>query len=102
MSRLHVGNGHDLTISTDIFCQRLLQAVKDSSEIFEYAAKSGHTLTTLNIGGGFLGYRRLQEEFFKVAGNVSQYIKELSSKNPNIRIIAEPGKTTEVRVVEVV
>ncbi len=65
--------------------------MEDSSEIFNYSSKTGHKFTTLNIGGGFSGYRSQNKDFLKVAQEVSKLLEEFTSKHGNIRVIAEPG-----------
>ena len=80
--------------------KRFSKILDMSSEVFEYAAQTGHEFTTVDIGGGFQGNKEFHTEFIKISTKISLCIEEFARKFKNIRVIAEPGKFTPLTVIK--
>ena len=80
----HVGSGCQ---SGEAYRNSLLLARK----VFDMAEALGHPMTFLDIGGGFLGTDTETVIFSDIATSITASLDELFP-NPDIRIIAEPGR----------
>lgn len=65
------------------------RALRDAREVFDLAKSHGFDMTLLDIGGGFPGNNDVS--FISMAEEIEKGITELFNE-PNIRIIAEPGR----------
>lgn len=80
----HVGSG---CMSPEGFVNSLRLA----REVFDMAASLGHPMSFLDIGGGFPGSDSADLKFESIAAAISTTV-ELLFPDPNIRVIAEPGR----------
>lgn len=75
----HVGSG-----ASDALVYR--QALHDARAAFDYGAKCGFEMHTVDIGGGFT-----QDSFRSFAPTISAALDEFFP-SPKVRVIAEPGR----------
>lgn len=67
-------------------------AIQYSRDLFDYGMKVGHSMTLLDIGGGFPGHERSKLSFATIASVIGPELDELFPENCGVRIIAEPGR----------
>ena len=90
----HVGSGCQ---SSSAYVKALVM----SEELFQCGKDLGYNFFLLDIGGGFPGTKCSHTLFTDIASSINQHIEQLfsSSKYPNLKIIAEPGKSGVVIVI---
>lgn len=67
-------------------------AVKQAHEAWQIATELGFKMTLLDIGGGFPGQSNAPITFSEIATVVNEALDTYFPSNPDVRIIAEPGR----------
>jgi len=81
----HVGSGSS---SGDAF----KDAVARAAAVFELAAKNGHPMSILDVGGGFPGVDSPEVSFRTMADALRSALQKHFPKERGVRVIAEPGR----------
>ncbi|QPG97046.1 Ornithine decarboxylase [Epichloe festucae Fl1] len=76
----HVGSGASDPLA-------FYKAVRDAHIVFQQGAELGHSLRTLDVGGGFCG-----DTFEQMAGVLREALDEFFPDGNKVDIIAEPGR----------
>lgn len=76
----HVGSGASDPLA-------FYKAVRDAHIVFQQGAELGHSLRTLDVGGGFCG-----DTFEQMAGVLREALDEFFPDGNKVEIIAEPGR----------
>lgn len=66
-------------------------SIRSAHQVFQIAERLGHPMNFLDIGGGFLGTDSETVVFKDIAKDISDTLNELFP-DPNITVIAEPGR----------
>ena len=81
----HIGDCVDPLVYKD--------ALERSCEVFDYARDElGLTLSMVDLGGGFEGFKELQGRFEKISAVVTASVKTVFAAYPNVTVFAEPGR----------
>ncbi|KAH9490144.1 Mitochondrial 2-oxoadipate and 2-oxoglutarate transporter [Bulinus truncatus] len=67
-------------------------AISDASELFKIGTETGHTMTILDIGGGFPGAEKDKQTFENMSVTIMGALDEHFPESRAVRIIAEPGR----------